>query len=460
MTRPGTVPNGARTPRTGGTDRWIGRAVAATVAGLAGIAGAISYSHMRQLAQDHGQAGWHAHAFPLSVDGIEVVASLVLLADRRTGRRSGWLPWAALLIGTAGSLAANVATAEPGMISRIQPTPLRPVDTAPVLPPICTRPSRETCGHRPGGGHVILLPKPHRRGIVKLRGKKVCPNPPQAPGRGAAMAKRDPETDPRAFLGAELQRVRLAAGFASQEALANRLGFDRSVIGKAETGERPPTAEVLSAWCTTCQADAELFARLGKLARSTDGPVPTWFEDWLRAEGEAHALRIWQPLIIPGLLQTPEYARALFVVAGSDDEKADELVAVRMERQAIFDRADPPHVVTVLDESVLHRLVGSPAIMSDQLGHVGSPTGRAHVQVQVVPSVRGETAGLSGGFALASCDGAPDVVNLNAVEDVTEERRSLVRHATLVFDLVRGDALPCEESRTLILEAAEQWKTR
>jgi hypothetical protein len=86
---------------------------------LAGIAGAISYSHMRQLAQDHGQAGWHAHAFPLSVDGIDIVASLVLLADRRAGRPSRTLPWAALMIGTAGSLAANVATAGPGVIGRI-----------------------------------------------------------------------------------------------------------------------------------------------------------------------------------------------------------------------------------------------------------------------------------------------------------------------------------------------------
>jgi hypothetical protein len=119
MTGPGTVLSGARTPRAGAMDQWIGRAAAATVAGLAGIAGAISYSHMRQLAQGHGQTGWHAHAFPLSVDGIEIVASLVLLADRRAGRRSGWLPWAALAIGTAGSLAANVATAGQGTISRI-----------------------------------------------------------------------------------------------------------------------------------------------------------------------------------------------------------------------------------------------------------------------------------------------------------------------------------------------------
>lgn len=100
-------------------DRLIRVTAAATVAGLAGIAAAISYSHMRQLAQDHGQVGWHAHAFPLSVDGIEIVASLVLLADRRAGRRPGWLPWAALAVGTAGSMAANVATAGPEVISRV-----------------------------------------------------------------------------------------------------------------------------------------------------------------------------------------------------------------------------------------------------------------------------------------------------------------------------------------------------
>ncbi len=91
----------------------------ATVAGLAGIAGAISYSHMRQLAAAHGDTGWHAHAFPLSVDGVEIVASLVLLADRRAGRNSGWLPWAALTIGTAASLAANIATVTAGIVSRI-----------------------------------------------------------------------------------------------------------------------------------------------------------------------------------------------------------------------------------------------------------------------------------------------------------------------------------------------------
>jgi transcriptional regulator with XRE-family HTH domain len=274
------------------------------------------------------------------------------------------------------------------------------------------------------------------------------------------MTRRDPETNPAAFLGGELRRARVAAGFSSQDALAAKLGFDRTVVAKAETGERPPTVDVLAAWCQACHLDDELFGRLAVLARRADGPVPSWFEDWLQAEGRAHTLRFWQPLIVPGLLQTADYARALFLAGGADDGKADELVAVRLERQSVFDRANPPHVVTILDESVLHRLIGSPAIMTDQLGHLGAMAERPNVQVQVVPSARGANAGLSGGFSLASCDDAPDMLAMLAVEDVTEERRSLVRHAALVFDLVRGDALPREESRALILEAAEQWKTR
>jgi transcriptional regulator with XRE-family HTH domain len=273
------------------------------------------------------------------------------------------------------------------------------------------------------------------------------------------MATRDPETNPAAFLGAELRRARAAAGFSSQDALAAKLGFDRSVVAKAETGERPPTAEVLTAWCEACRLNEDLFGRLAVLARRADGPAPTWFEDWLRAEGEAHTLRIWQPLIIPGLLQTPEYARALFLAAGADDALADELVALRLERQSIMDRDGPPHIVTVLDEFALRRLVGSPAIMSEQLTHLADSAGRPNICVGIVPASTGANAGLSGGFQLASCDGAPDVLRMEAVEDVTEERRSLVRQAMRIFDLIRADALPRAASRALILEAIGQWKT-
>jgi transcriptional regulator with XRE-family HTH domain len=274
------------------------------------------------------------------------------------------------------------------------------------------------------------------------------------------MARRDPDTDPRAFLGRELRYGRVAAGFSSQEALAARLDFDRTVIAKAETGDRPPTDEVLDAWCEACSLDRELFGRWAAFARRTDGPVPSWFESWLEAERLAHMLRIWQPLVIPGLLQTAEYARALFLAAGADQDRADDLVTVRLDRQAILERPDPPHVVAVIDDSVLHRLIGSPQIMADQLARVADLAERPNIAVQVVPSETGANAGLSGAFDLASGDGAPEVLRMEAVEDVTTESRSLVRQATNIFVRVQADALPRVASLALIREAAEQWKTR
>ena len=86
---------------------------------------------------------------------------------------------------------------------------------------------------------------------------------------------RDPETDPRAFLGEELARARAAAGFSSQQALADQLGFDRSVIGKAESGDRPPTLDVLRSWVKACSLDEDHYVRLAVLARRADGPVPS-----------------------------------------------------------------------------------------------------------------------------------------------------------------------------------------
>jgi hypothetical protein len=99
-------------------DTAIRAAAGLTTLGLAGIAAAISYEHLLTLAQLHGQTAWRASAFPLSVDGLELVSSLVLLADRRTGRSSGWLPWVALGAGATASLFANIAVAQHNWIAR------------------------------------------------------------------------------------------------------------------------------------------------------------------------------------------------------------------------------------------------------------------------------------------------------------------------------------------------------
>ena len=272
------------------------------------------------------------------------------------------------------------------------------------------------------------------------------------------MANRDPETDPRGFLGDELRRARQAAGYSSQEALAAKLGFDRSVIAKAETGDRPPTPEVLAPWCEACSLDYDHYARLAKLARSADGPVASWFVEWLEKEVAAQMLRVWSPLLIPGLLQTAEYARALFVATGADDDYADELVTVRTGRQEILDRLRPPHIVAVFDESVLHRLIGSPQTMHDALMRVAELSQRPHIVVQVVPSAKGANAGLSGTFDLATAPDGVTTLRQDGVEDQTTESKTLVSEAVILFDLIRGNALPRDESRELILKVAQQWK--
>ena len=265
---------------------------------------------------------------------------------------------------------------------------------------------------------------------------------------------------PREFLGRELCRARVAAGYSSQQALADHLGFERTVIAKAEAGERVPSEPVLMAWAKACHIDTEHYQRLADLARTSDGPVPAWFEYWLERERTAHMLRYWSPIIVPALFETAEYRRAVVMAGGIDPERAEELVEATAERQSVLLRADPPEVVAVLHEMVLRRLIGSPQIMHDQLIQLADLADRPTVSVHVVPSSVGAHAGLSGDISLASGDGSPDVLHTDAVpEGHTTETRSLVRRAAVTFERIRRDALPCIQSRDLILRTAdEQWK--
>jgi hypothetical protein len=100
-------------------DRWPRWTTIGCVGLLAIIAGTVSYLHMHALVARHGQPGWVAALTPFSVDGMIVAASTTLLADSRTGRRGGFLPWALLVAGSVASLAANVAVAEPTLIGRV-----------------------------------------------------------------------------------------------------------------------------------------------------------------------------------------------------------------------------------------------------------------------------------------------------------------------------------------------------
>lgn len=263
---------------------------------------------------------------------------------------------------------------------------------------------------------------------------------------------------PRVWFGKRLRLAREAAGYKSQEAFADKMGFDRSVIGKAESGHRVPSPDVLSAWCELCHLNKELYESMAELARSADGPVPEWFEAWLEAEREAQMLRYWQPTVIPGILQTPDYSRAL--LASFDPDRAEEMTIAKMERKLIFDRPEPPDIVVVLDEMVLRRPMGSPGIMHEQLLYVAEMSRRSFLGIQVVPAGTGTNAGLSGPLNLASIDGRPGVLYMDALKGTTHENPLLVREATVTFERVLGDALPRGASRDLILKVDDELWTQ
>ena len=271
---------------------------------------------------------------------------------------------------------------------------------------------------------------------------------------------RNPEIDPAAFLGAKLKQARIDAGFSSQDALAAKLGFERSVVTKVETGERAPTDRLLIAWCSSCGLETVPLDWLIGLAKRSEWPGPAWFELYLEAERKATMLKYWQPIIVPGLFQTAGYAQALLLAAQTDtsDEAIDALVEARLNRRSIFDRPNPPNVVVVLDELVLHRLIGSEQIMFAQLTELAEMSTRPYISIQVVPRGNGANAGLSGTLNIASGDGT-DVVYTDAFVGHTTDQQMLVYQATVDFDRVRGDALSRGQSRDLILRLADElWK--
>lgn len=273
---------------------------------------------------------------------------------------------------------------------------------------------------------------------------------------------RDPKASPKARLGLILARAREDAGFASQAALAERLQTDRTVIGKAESGERPPSDRVLTGWIEECHiGNVELVLTVAELARAGDDasdPIPSWFASYAQdVEPAAHTIRTWQPLIVPGLLQTPAYARALFESMGFDADTVAARTEARVRRQEILDRAEPCNLWTVLDYGVFLRKVGSPELMAEQLEYLGERARLHNVSVQVVPAENGANAGCVGPITVASVAGKPDVVVTGGVRDDVSESQELVRDGLGIFDRVRADALPRSGSLDIILKEAKHY---
>jgi transcriptional regulator with XRE-family HTH domain len=260
----------------------------------------------------------------------------------------------------------------------------------------------------------------------------------------------DPSASPLDYYGAELRRLREEAGL-NQAQLGDIVFCTASLIGQIETAKKVPTrrfSEQLDAALMT----GGVFSRLVGLVLKSQ--LPNWFQPYAEMEAKAAYISTYQAQLVYGLLQTPEYARAVLGARTEDD--VDAKVAARIERQRILDRETPPLVWVVMSEAVLWQEIGGRAIMRNQLAHLLAMQEREWVKIQVLPFSAGAHAGLMGSFNLLRFEDDPDLVYTeDFVQGHMTADPSAVREGSLRYDHLQAAALSVEESAALIARVME-----
>ena len=200
------------------------------------------------------------------------------------------------------------------------------------------------------------------------------------------------------------------------------------------------------------------FTRFCHDSRTWAGPHPPWFRDWVETERRATVIRWWEPLLIPGLLQTPDYARAVLGWGPDDGGDLDERVAARMDRQRVFDRDSPPEVRVLLGEPVLGYCAGAADVMRKQFEHLAGMAARPRVTIQIVSAAAGAYGGLSGAFAIGAGNTAETVIYLETgVQGMVVRDPRLIGRAASMFEHLRAEALPRSQTPQVLARAGEKW---
>ncbi|MFJ2016805.1 helix-turn-helix domain-containing protein [Streptomyces nodosus] len=266
----------------------------------------------------------------------------------------------------------------------------------------------------------------------------------------------DPSSSPRALLGAELRHAREKSGL-SQEELGQRLFVSGSFIGQLEAGARrmqPDFARMLDEVLGT----EDFFAR--NCTAAARSRYPEHFAEAAEAEAHAAAIREYVSLLIPGLLQTSAYARAVFRAyqPTAPQKQIDELVAARMERTHLLDDPTDPLLWTVFDEAALRRKVGGPEVMAEALRHIAGLVRRNRAVVQVLPFDAGAHAAMEGAIKLMDFEDAPPLVYFEGVgTGRLEDDPAVVRHQKFTYELLTACALSPENSLALIEALAQDY---
>ncbi|MEV0401200.1 helix-turn-helix transcriptional regulator [Actinoallomurus sp. NPDC050550] len=214
----------------------------------------------------------------------------------------------------------------------------------------------------------------------------------------AMRSQPDPMSSLWAVIALQLRFHRERAGFTGTQ-LGERIGCVRSTVSRIESSalKLDPKQAVLA---DEALQTGGLFAAL--VVHALREPDGHWSKEHRDIEATASTIRIFEAVVIPGLLQTPEYARALALASGAGEEAAQAAVEVRMNRQAILSRKDPPLLWVIIAETVLEWPVGGPEVMREQLAHLLELADMPNIGIRVVPRAAGAYKGLDGSFKVLS----------------------------------------------------------
>ncbi|GGX87049.1 helix-turn-helix domain-containing protein [Streptomyces fructofermentans] len=261
-----------------------------------------------------------------------------------------------------------------------------------------------------------------------------------------------------AVFGEVLKHFREAADL-TQDGLARQIPCDRSHVARVEAGTRVPQ-DVFAKACDELLGTGGVLLRLwGRIDWYPQVEHPDWFERRARMDAEAVAVRAYQTHVVPGLLQTPDYAHALFARRVADADEVEHRVRARLSRQRRFLTPGGPLYVVVLDESCLRNVVGDPAVMRDQCAHLLSVGRLPNVRIQVAPADRSDIDRPDTPLSLITLPGGHNWVYSESLDHghFNDDPSVYGRHGQ-TYDVLRADAPSARESAVLISDVMEGYE--
>jgi transcriptional regulator with XRE-family HTH domain len=272
----------------------------------------------------------------------------------------------------------------------------------------------------------------------------------------------------RRRLGQELRRLREDKGMTAEQ-VAERLLVSQSKISRLENGRRSISQRDVRDLCGVYEVeDQRIVDSLMQMAKDSRqqgwwhafGDIP--YSVYIGLETDAASLRVYEPQVVPGLLQTPAYAEALIQGALPETPTTDveKRVQVRLRRQERISADEPLRLWAVVDEAALRRVVGNRLIMREQLEQLVEQSQLPHITVQILPFDMGAHPGLNGQYAILEFPDAADssVVYIEGVtSDLYLEKAPDVQKYSVMYEHLRAQALNAEQSRQFIADIAKEY---